>query len=697
MSKNTTAISAAASREAGPSGGDRVTRAISFTLSQPSTPPDGCYRCHREIYFSFFFDGFGKASDDIDSLSNIARLYLAHKETDENLGVYRLYYEGMGRKLSGETVGIATRLAKKAYARSKEAGLDNLKGSVKDAGNEAGKTAAIDLLENVSKVGVKSATGSAILHGMETFKEALKPRKVLDNLKAAAIDPLFLLSQGTFLVADSIPLIRDTEVSAAYLGTGLDARVEKAIRNFTTLIEQAKKSDLRPIKTIRIAVFGYDRGAIIARKFANELIEETCKRIGEKITYGDAEVTFDFMGLFDSVSSAYADSIFAKVLAPVLSWTASVAAVPELGPGAGAIARVGPKAISFVMGLARRTLGEYDTPGEFRKIVHHVAATELRFFKQLDSPRNAKETGNLTEVVYPGSQSDVGGGFVDGEDGKSADLSRVSARNMLDQAWAYGVPMRRPDEMKVAGDLDTLKHFAFTKQCVVNEKSLTANDLFRVYASMLPTGTGTLEHHFLAHQKLFISWARTVHDRAHALSTGNNLFINTVDSDVYNAIFSGDPTPGFKARADYYTDVSAKTLPPSFGGERRSVDDISDPIIKELATAWVKPIVLSPEVIAFFDTFVHNTITRLNNVSLGDGVFLTLREIEDKSRQDQLTDMAEDAVRRALPDVDQIRQDSLKKLRDAGTWSEGSQRYPDPLALGPTNADLFDLTNVEKD
>ena len=59
------------------------------------------------------------------------------------------------------------------------------------------------------------------------------------------------------------------------------------------------------------------------------------------------------------------------------------------------------------------------------------------------------------------------------------------------------------------------------------------------------------------------------------------------------------------------------------------VDQISDPTIRELATAWVKSPKLSPEVIAFFDHFVHNTITIANNVSLGDGVFMQLRTIDD--------------------------------------------------------------------
>jgi hypothetical protein len=83
MSSNATAISASASSETGPSGSDLVKRAISFTLTQPSTPPDGCYRCEQEIYVSFFFDGFGHDLDDGEKQSNIGRLYRAHKETKE--------------------------------------------------------------------------------------------------------------------------------------------------------------------------------------------------------------------------------------------------------------------------------------------------------------------------------------------------------------------------------------------------------------------------------------------------------------------------------------------------------------------------------------------------------------------------------------------------------------------------------------
>jgi hypothetical protein len=399
-------------------------------------------------------------------------------------------------------------------------------------------------------------------------------------------------------------------------------------------------------------------------------------------------VLFDFMGLFDSVSSSYGDGFFAKVGTQLLMAAATIA-TPEAG-GAGALFVRAATRLSELIALGKRSLGQYDTQAEFRKIVHHVAATELRFYKPLDSPRNSKETGNLTEVVYPGSQADVGGGYADGEDGKSADLAKVSARNMLDQAWAHGVPVRRLEDMRAANDPDTLKQFMYSKTVSMNGKTATVNDLFKAYSALLPAGKSTLERQFLAHQKLFISWARTLHDRAGTNSTGGDLFVNTIDAEVYNKIFPGTPTPDYDGRAIYYKEAEKGLPRPDLMGQRHTIDDIQDPTARELATAWVKPVSLSPEVIAFFDNFVHNTITRANNVSLGDGVFLVLRTIEDKSRKDQAIDKAKDAVsdaaKKALPDADKIREEQLKKRRDAAEWLRGSQRYPDTLGLGsPTD------------
>ncbi|KUY59410.1 hypothetical protein [Burkholderia sp. RF2-non_BP3] len=202
---------------------------------------------------------------------------------------------------------------------------------------------------------------------------------------------------------------------------------------------------------------------------------------------------------------------------------------------------------------------------------------------------------------------------------------------------------------------------------------------------MLPKSTGTLEANFLEHQKLFVSWARHVHDRTAHESAGNNLFINTVDADVYNAIFpNGGGLPNYEGRDWYYKSQDPNSKVPQFTfGERRTVDNISDKTVRALATAWVHPPKLSPEVIAFFDNFVHNTITRLNNVSLGDGVFMQLREIEEKGWMARKTDTAKDYVKKVMGNLSK----DIKDAQDEYIRQVTSGQIPHGAAIGDLSGD----------
>ena len=595
---------------AAPAGADRARRAASIAASLPSAPPDGCYRCQQEIYISFFFDGFGHdASRDGDRLSNIGRLYNAHEETNQQRGVYKLYIEGMGRLLSDNPVGVPKTLAKNSLDHAESVAKSNfVTGPAKKGVQNAAKEIARDWKGGQVSEKVKSS-----------MLDAFNPKKILENLKKPANAVPLIISSGVSVIADAVPAIRDGEIPAAYLGTGFAARVEKAKEWFATVVAQAK-ADPRPLRTIRVSMFGFDRGGVAARKLANELIGKICKSESGTLTYQGVQVQFDYMGLIDCVSSAYADSLFTKVLSPVLSFV----------PGEGWVAKIATKGLGIVIGLAKQSLGQYDTPAQFTRVTHHVAATELRFYKDLDSPRDSKNVSNLVEIIYPGSQADVGGGYVEGEDDKSAELPRVSAQNMLNEGWSFGVPFRRIDQLKALGLVNEVRQLSFRKTVNVNGKDYTVGDLFAAYTAQLNAGgRAPLERHLLAHQKLFISWARTVHDRTHGPTQGNLLFVNTVDANVYNAIFVDDPTPQYDAREAYYERVANGTEHSTPFYTSRQVDQISDPTIRELAAAWVKPPKLSPEVIAFFDHFVHNTITIVNNVSLGDGVFMQLRTIDD--------------------------------------------------------------------
>lgn len=643
-SKASTAVDASASA-VDPAADARVRRAGSVSESFPATPPDGCYRCQQEIYISFFFDGFAQTLQDGDQLSNIGKLYTAHALTDPGKGVYKLYYEGMGRKLSTETTGIGVALAKNGAANVTGVAESKL---IMDPSKKAATETAKQAWKDWPNPEVGKKVKSSML-------DAFSPKKIWEELKKPATAIPLIVSSGISVVADSVPLIRDSEIAAGYMGTGFNARVEQALNDFKTVIARAK-ADPRTLKTIRVSVFGYDRGGVTARKFTNDLIGKTCKQESGKVTYEGVDVQFDFMGLFDCVSSAYADSIFTKVLSPVLTFV----------PGEGWIAKATAKALGVVIGLAKQSLGQFDTSPQFKKVLHYVAATELRFYKNLDSPRGSKDVSNLTEVVYPGSQSDVGGGFKEGEDEKSAELARVSARNMLDQGWSYGVPFRQIADLKANGLFTIVGEFEFKKTIAVNGKSLTVNDLFGAYTAHLGGGTSSLENHLLAHQKLFVSWARYVHDRTHGVSQGDYLFVNTIDANVYNAIFNGE-TPNYETREANYERISqgapAVNSPWTIS---RTVGDINDPTVRELATAWVKPAKLSPEVIAFFDNFVHNTITRLNNVSLGDGVFMQLRTIDDRG-----------AVSRTMEKGKDILSDAGKKT--AAALREAAQNVPPGL------------------
>lgn len=471
--------------------------------------------------------------------------------------------------------------------------------------------------------------------------DAFNPKKILENLvKPANAIPL-IISSGASVIADSVPAVRDSEVSAAYLGTGFAARVEKAKSDFAKVVNHAK-TDPRPLRTIRVSMFGFDRGGVAARKFGNELIGKICRNENGTLIYQGVRVQFDYMGLIDCVSSAYADSLFSKVLTPVLSFI----------PGEGWVAKIATKGLGIAVGLAKQSLGQHDTSAQFTRVTHHVAATELRFYKNLDSPRDSKNVTNLVEIVYPGSQADVGGGYAEDEDGKSAELPRVSAQHMLTEGWSFGVPFLRIDQLQALGQFSISDQIRFNKTVNVNGKDYTVGDLFAAYTAQINAGgRAPLERHLLAHQKLFISWARTVHDRTHGPTQGELLFVNTVDANVYNAIFVNDPTPQYDAREAYYERVAQGTEHSTPFYTSREVDQISDPTIRELATAWVKPPKLSPEVIAFFDHFVHNTISIANNVSLGDGVFMQLRTIDDAGTLGRIERKASSSAKTAASNI----------------------------------------------
>ncbi|WP_420473114.1 T6SS phospholipase effector Tle1-like catalytic domain-containing protein [Noviherbaspirillum sp. ST9] len=204
--------------------------------------------------------------------------------------------------------------------------------------------------------------------------------------------------------------------------TTLLERLHKAIAYHMPDKDGRKPRNTDPgvVKQIYISVFGFSRGAAAGRAFANWLVA-LCKLDAELLgksgtTLGGFPVNFDFLGLFDTVSSVG--------LANTLN-TAD-------GHWGWADAEVSLR-----------------VPKEFIQCLHLVSGHEIRRSFPLDSIsyKGLLESGR-TEVVYPGVHSDVGGGYLPMEQGKGKDgtgkdhLSRLPLAHMYRAARLAGVPLK---------------------------------------------------------------------------------------------------------------------------------------------------------------------------------------------------------------------------------------------------------------
>ena len=593
-----------------PDGPALARHAASFSTTFPDTPPDGCYRCEQELYISFFFDGFAhdqKLDAAKGTLSNVGRLFAAHRD-DPHEGVYRRYFEGLGTRLSDEPVTAAviahnalSPLGEKALglvnAKAKQITTDPYKKPI----SKAAKTLWDEPLDTPVKVLAQDAAKAAEASVEEQLKGATVWEKLTDwkglikgNWAGLPFD----------IIAASYPPIRDSEVSAALLGTGVEKRVEKAIENFKDIVTKAKE-DPREIKKIRIAVFGYDRGALVARKFATEFMETICKPVKGEPQYEGLPIECDFMGLFDSVSASYADALFAKLATTAIAVAPTGIARP--------VVRILAEGGGQLFSLVKRTLGAVDVPDEFKRVVHYVAANELRFYKRADSLRKSASPDRIVEVVFPGTQPDVGGGRPDGEHGKSNALAKLAARSMHQEAWSYGVPLLRLDELASISQV-AQGEFRSAELIPVDGAPYTVDELFQSYLRHTQA-TGPLENHFMAHQKVFLSYLRHTYDRTRGTG-GKNFALRPafeLQGLVANSGGSFSPRLGVVIEQP---DVSAK--------------DIADPNACELGMTWERPISLSPLVTAFFDHIFHNTMTEpLNDAALDNVSYFMLRPVED--------------------------------------------------------------------
>ncbi|MEZ2352239.1 DUF2235 domain-containing protein [Caballeronia sp. RCC_10] len=166
----------------------------------------------------------------------------------------------------------------------------------------------------------------------------------------------------------------------------------------------------RLIKMINLSIFGFSRGAALARAFSNDFLKDCKTDKNGQLTYQGFPIRLHFMGLFDTVASfggptTNMDSFF--------------------------------------------TEKNLKVPGAVERCVHYVAAHELRFSFPLDIIRqNGSLMPNWTELVYPGAHSDVGGGYEPVEQNRSNNSGCIPLRDMMKEAVKCGVRLLDYDQIK---------------------------------------------------------------------------------------------------------------------------------------------------------------------------------------------------------------------------------------------------------
>jgi hypothetical protein len=262
------------------------------------------------------------------------------------------------------------------------------------------------------------------------------------------------IAQGEDLVNE---YLRTAMIAGAQRLGGAVAKyaAENSDKGFSDLSIALSKHRL--IKSINISVFGFSRGAALARAFTNRLVNK-CMKNGGGLLYQGHPLRINFMGLFDTVASFGVPSQNART--PFTERELTVSPVVE-------------------------------------RCVHYVAAHELRFSFPVDLIRkDGKLAGDWVEKVFPGVHSDVGGGYAPKEQGVDDNYARIPLREMLKEAVLSGVRIIGYD------DLNRLHSQFFNERFECRVETQTA---YSRYLAACTAVSGTVEQQIAAHMKLYYS------------------------------------------------------------------------------------------------------------------------------------------------------------------------------------------------
>ena len=219
----------------------------------------------------------------------------------------------------------------------------------------------------------------------------------------------------------------------------------------------------RLIKVINVSVFGFSRGAALARAFSNRLIK-SCTVSDGQLMYAGYPIRINFVGVFDTVASFGLPS--ANVRTPF-------------------------------------TERELVVSEKVERCVHFVAGHEIRFAFPVDLIRkDGKLAGDWLERTYPGVHSDVGGGYEPGAQGIDNNYARIPMRDMMGEAILAGVRM------------EPYRQIEKTRGAIFEERFACApetEDIYRRYMQAFGAPAGGIEGQIKQHMKLLYTAYGTMH------------------------------------------------------------------------------------------------------------------------------------------------------------------------------------------
>lgn len=320
--------------------------------------------------------------------------------------------------------------------------------------------------------------------------------------ESAGIYRFYIPGVGTYF-----PEIGDAGGTKLGLGTGDRGqdRIDWAIKQLEKTVAKHPPDKL---VTIRVATFGFSRGAAEARAFANQ-VANRCSGTpnAPRWKQGDVPLDFYFLGLFDTVASvglpATANLVTSLLRTKQIDSIATTLnkrrADAMSGMPALAFGKPGADPTPFIEDGHMGYGGHLRIPPMVKKCVSLVAAHEQRNSFPLDSViQGAAYPSNCEEFVYPGAHSDVGGGYRPGDQNKSTDIANLISLmplyHMHAMAIEYGVPLEGTKEFS---DQRLQPSFKATEKLIEH---------WNHYMQAAGGGGKPLGDMFLAHMRLWFAW-----------------------------------------------------------------------------------------------------------------------------------------------------------------------------------------------